>query len=492
MKPWNALFPVALGILILLTPPAPVRAASMAALTVAPQSRDEQIGAEVAKQVEEEIGIYDQPLTSDYVEAIGARLVSNLEDNQFTFKFSIADQFEPNAFALPGGWVYISRGLLVLANREDELAGVIGHEIAHVTERHAAARQRRGILGGVLQIPGAIVGAVVGEDIGRLLNAPIETIGHVSLATYSRSQERESDEVGMRLAARSGYDPAALADILANVEADVEMLTGETHEFSFFDSHPATPERVADITSEAQNIQWSPQAPIAPAPRGFLRKLDGLWFDVNPAQGVFRDRQFYQPDLGFTVTFPEGWTTLNTPRLVGAYTGEQEAVALIALAGDEDPSAYGARFVARLREEHQVEPLESRAVERDEWTGFYVTVEEGASRGDEPSYLHYLWARMQGVTYQVVAAGSDRYREALREMALSMRPLEEGDWESITGLRVRVVEARDGEALAQLGERTGNRWTPEYTALVNDLPPGQPLRSGTLVKIVLREQYRPR
>ena len=131
-------------------------------------------------------------------------------------------------------------------------------------------------------------------------------------------------------------------------------------------------------------------------------------------------------------------------------------------------------------------------MEGDQWTGYYVTVEEGESRGNERSYLHYLWARVQGVTYQVVAAGSDRYREALREMVLSLRPLAEGDWGSIAGLRVRVVEARDGETFGQLGERTGNRWTPEYTALVNNLPPGQPLRPGTLIKMVRRETYRPR
>jgi predicted Zn-dependent protease len=465
--------------------------ASMVALPATAQTRDEQIGAETAKRVEEEIGIYQAPLTSGYIEAIGSRLVGNLEDNQYTFRFHLVDQFAPNAFALPGGWVYVSRGLLVLANSEDELAGVIGHEITHVTRRHSASRQRRGILGGILQIPGNIVGVVVGEDLGQLVNAPLNTVSKISLASYSRGQENEADRLGMRLAARSGYDPTALAAILAHLQADVEMLTGERRESSFFDSHPTTPDRVANVTEEAEDLQWSTRPPIATEGREFLRRLDGLWYDENPAQGVFRGDQFLQPDLGFTITFPAGWTTLNTPSFVGAYADEQRAVALVAIAGNEDPATYGARFVARLREEHQAEPLESQAVESDEWTGYHVTLQERESRGGERSYLHYLWARMNGVTYQLVGAGADRYREELREMALTMRPLAAGDWESIAALRVRVSEARDGETLAQLGERTGNRWTPEYTALINDLAVSQPMEAGTLVKIARRERYRP-
>ena len=121
----------------------------------------------------------------------------------------------------------------------------------------------------------------------------------------------------------------------------------------------------------------------------------------------------------------------------------------------------------RLYDEHGAEPSESRAVESDEWKGYHVAVEEEAPRGGERSYLHYLWARLGGVTYQLLGAGADRYRPVLRDTALSLRPLADEDWESIAALRVRVVEARDGENLAQLGERTANRWKPEYTALIN-------------------------
>jgi len=460
-------------------------------LNLLSESQEIQLGKEADPSIVAQYGIYDDPKIAKFVDEMGQKMAKVSHRPNLKFTFRIVDSPIINAFALPGGWVYFSRGLLVLANSEDELAGVIGHEITHITDRHSTRSASRGILGGILQVPGNIVGAVVGEDVGRLLNAPISTISQISLASYSRGQENEADRLGMRLAARSGYDPVALADILAHLETDVEMLTGEVRESSFFDSHPTTPDRVATINDEAEDIQWSPQAPLAAKGQEFLRRLDGLWYDVNPAQGVFHGHQFYQPDLGFTITFPAGWTTLNTPSYVGAFAEEERAVALVAIAGDEDPSTYGARFVERLWKEHRAEPLESRAVESDGWSGYHVTVEEGESRGGDRSYLHYLWVRVGDVTYRLAGAGADRYREQLRNTALSMRPLSEDDWESIAALRVRVIQARDGESLAQLGERTGNRWTPEYTALINDLAANQAMEAGTLVKIARREQYRP-
>lgn len=113
-----------------------------------------------------------------------------VNDPRWPFRFQIVNQSEPNAFAIPGGGIYVSRGLLALVEREDELAGVLAHEIAHVTQRHSAKQQRKGILPGLLSLPGNVVGNVVGEDLGALINAPIDTVGGAWLSHYSRSQER--------------------------------------------------------------------------------------------------------------------------------------------------------------------------------------------------------------------------------------------------------------------------------------------------------------
>ena len=121
--------------------------------------RDVEQGAEMAKLVEKQIGLYSFAKTEQYLQAVGARLVATVNDPRWPFSFKIADQEEPNAFAIPGGGIYVSRGLLALVNREDELAGVLAHEMMHVTERHSAREQRKGILPGLLSIPGNLVGA---------------------------------------------------------------------------------------------------------------------------------------------------------------------------------------------------------------------------------------------------------------------------------------------------------------------------------------------
>src|SRR5205807_1569521 len=154
----------------------PVMSAQAQLLGSSAQSDIKQ-GAEVEKLVEKQIGLCSAPATEAYLREVGKRLATTVKDSRWDFRFQIADQKEPNAFAIPGGGIYVSRGLLILVNKEDELAGVLAHEIAHVTQRHSANQQRRGFLPGLLTLPGKLVGSVVSDDLGNLINAPIETVG---------------------------------------------------------------------------------------------------------------------------------------------------------------------------------------------------------------------------------------------------------------------------------------------------------------------------
>ena len=181
--------------------------------------RDIEQGAEVAKLVEQQIGLCSLPETQGYLQQVGGRLVAAAGDPRWKFTFQIVDQEEPNAFAIPGGGIYVSRGLLILTEREDELVGVLAHEIAHVTQRHSARQQRKGILPALLSLPCRVVGGVASEDFGALINAPVDVVGGVWLSRYSRSQESEADRIGIRTAAQAGYDSAALADILLRPRA---------------------------------------------------------------------------------------------------------------------------------------------------------------------------------------------------------------------------------------------------------------------------------
>ena len=217
---------------------------------------DKKLGAENAELVEAQMGLYMDKELTDYVRKIGDRLVDELDKNPFEFQFHIADEGVPNAFALPGGYVYVTRGLLSLITKEDELAGVMGHEIIHVTQRHSIKQMRTSVLPRMLEIPGAIVGTVVNEDLGNLLNMPISTSNTLLLSSYGRKHESESDNKGVTLASKAGYDPGALKSILDRISKTIEAITEEEEKKSYFSSHPYTPDRIKNIDKVEAKLKW--------------------------------------------------------------------------------------------------------------------------------------------------------------------------------------------------------------------------------------------
>ncbi|MEM9303083.1 MAG: M48 family metalloprotease [Pseudomonadota bacterium] len=450
---------------------------------------EEQIGAKVAGDVLNQIGLYDSEGLQRYVTAVGNRLVAELGETPYEFRFGVIEQFEPNAFAAPGGYIFISRGLLSLMNSEDELAGVLAHEISHVTERHFARRAGRSVVPGLLSLPGKAVG-VVSEDLGNLINAPIDVAGEVFIATYSRSQELEADREGMRLAARAGYDPVALAAALDRLSKSVELATGESEKFRYTDSHPSTPTRLADIDSEGGRLTFESRPTIA-GDSGYFGQIDGLWWGLEvPSRGIFEGQQFLHPDLNFTMTFPEGWETLNTPRFVGAV--DREAPALIVAGGmyaPVDPAQLGESLVEKMSEKGEMVPAEARRVTigTAKWPAYLVRFEDAT--GDETVNIYYLFVTNPEMTFTVIGFGADRYRDVLQGAALSMRNLTEEERESIAGLRVRIVEAQASESLDALAERSDSVVSAQAIAVINGLDAGGELPTGQAVKVILREPY---
>ena len=450
--------------------------------------RDIELGVEVAKQVEQQIGLYSSPEANAYLQQLGARLVAAANDPRWKFTFQIADQPEPNAFAIPGGGIYVSRGLLALVNREDELAGALAHEIVHVTKRHSAREQSRGFLPGLLSIPGNLVGNVVSEDLGSLINAPIETVGGAWLSRYSRSQENEADRLGVAIAAKVGYTPVALADILTRIDGVVKSQTGKEQQFSMFDSHPMTETRLENIRKRASDLTVATKSPVASDPASLFAKFDGMALDENPDQGVFQKDQFLHPALGFTITLPAGWKHRNTPQYLISAHPQKEAMLLMGVAGPEsDPETTGQKFISRMRSKARTEPVSTRKASLGEFPAFVATYLDQSGR--KPVSLHFVWVAMAGKTYQMIGLAPEKDKETLRAAALTLRPLTASDRSSITAKRLRAVPAKQGETLQTFAARTQNSWTPAYTALVNGLATTVTLNEGQLLKIAREEPW---
>lgn len=461
------------------------------------EEQEVKAGEEAAEQVASEMGLVQDAALTAYVAAIGERVAAYAPPRNLTYSFGIVDQDEPNAFALPGGYIYVSRGLLAVANSEDELATVIAHEVVHVAARHHAQRQARATGAGLLALPGLLAGALIPGPVGDLMSASVALAGGGFLAGHSRSQEREADRVGQEIAARAGYQPKALADFLVTLERDsalrLERLGEERRMPGFFDTHPSTPKRASEAAQRADAIAWTAQPAIAGGRNVFLRRLDGILVGENPAEGVFEGQRFMHPDLDLTLVFPDGWRTVNTRRAVGALseTGDLQIVLQHQGPGN-DPREASAAFFQEATEQMRIEVARLDAVEIN---GRRAVRGQAVAHGRRGSLnLDLSWIAHGGSVYLisglVETAYTDEHGALFGRVVHSFRPLEPRERERIRETRLRVRAARADEGLESLGRRTQNVWDVEQTAMANALSRGVVLTEGQLVKIGQQQHYR--
>ena len=447
---------------------------------------DQQLGAEGAQMVAVTMGMVNVPVTNEYVNQVGDRLLATV-GQPFDFKFQIIDSHIPNAFALPGGYVYVTRGILAILNSEDELAGVMGHEIMHVLERHSVKQMKKSIVPILLQVPGKIV-TLVNKDYGHLINAPITSGSQAFLAKYSRGQENEADMNGVEIMSKAGYNPLALAIALENLAKEVEMITGEEEQKSYMSDHPYTPKRVSNIQKKAENLQWSQKPGIVEGKLGFYKKLEGLYFGQNPEAGIFEDNQFLHLDMDFTITFPEEWVQENTPLVITAKEPNGRGMISVGLEPEfGDPSEYAEKLIKTVQNKHKTSPDRSEPVEINGLKGHVVTYTEKTESGNAAT--HSLWLNIHKQTFQLVGIGFEEQRTALREIALSIRKLSDIEKGSYFGYKIKAVTAKEGESIEELSKRTQNYWDVAFTAIANNIPNNKKFSEGAAVKIVVKELY---
>ena len=278
-----------------------------------------KIGARLhPKIIEEYGGVYNDARVKAYVESVMQRIANASDDPNQAYRITVLDTPIVNAFALPGGYTYVTRGLLALANNEAELAGVIGHEISHVTARHSVKRQSTAqgtaVLAAVL---GAVVSSASGVDVG-LTQDLINIGGGALLAGYSREQEYEADNLGIAALARAGYEPHAQADFLESLGRYAAYKSGRDGKSStgWFDSHPNTRERV-EKASEKADAKKLPTSTQVNASR-YLSVIDGLLYGDGVEQGVVNGRRFSHPDLRISFKVPPGFQLTNSADKVTA------------------------------------------------------------------------------------------------------------------------------------------------------------------------------
>ncbi len=460
------------------------------------QEKEAELGAEAAKQVEAEMGLVTDARLVSYVSSVGKRLAAHAPRENLEWKFAILDLEEPNAFALPGGWVYVSRGILELANSEDELALVIAHEIVHVAARHHAERHARATGLGILALPGMLAGAVIPGVAGDLVQAPFAVAGAGAIASYSRDQERESDTLGQEIAAKAGYDPAALASFLETMTKATDLRVDVPRRApSWLDTHPSTAGRATSTAKHARELDFTPAPAIASGTDGFLRRIDGLMVGENPAEGIFEGQRFLHPDLGLTLVFPDGWSTVNSRTAVGAVSKGRDAQVVLRHAGEgNDPREAASVFLTEASKKMRVDVARLDSLEVNGLPAVRGQAVVG-SRGQSAS-LDLAWIALDGSVYQIAGivakAYTDAHRKTFGGVIESFRRLTPAERSGVKVTRLRLRPAAGDEDPASFRSRTGSAWTPEETAVFNALPLGAKLPEGRLLKVALREPYRGR
>ncbi|MEE8580047.1 MAG: M48 family metalloprotease [Myxococcota bacterium] len=455
------------------------------------EDKEKEIDAEAAKQVAEQIGLVEAPELHAYVTAIGEKMASYSPRKGIEYSFNVVEMAEPNAFALPGGHIYVSRGLLVAVNSEAELANVIGHEIGHVAARHAAQRDARAKTVGLLTLLGVVAAAASGAtDVAVGLGQFGGLAGAGLIAAYGRDQEREADQIGQDLAAQAGVDPAGMADFLRTLDKLTRLHSGASRLPSFFDNHPSTPERVAETATRAQVLRWTPAFAIAGTRAAYLKRLEGIAVEEPAAEGVIRDDRFLHAALDFSLRFPHGWTVENQHARVIAVSPRRDALVLLELQGEgEDPQVAAQAYA----EENKFRLLSGSPIRIGNLAAFRARTLIQSPGG--PTAAEVTWVAHGGRIFRLsggtVRIRFQKYEGVFRSFARSFRPLQAGELEKIDELRLRVAVAREGEGLAELSRRTGNEWGLNQTAVMNGLVSSDTLREGQLVKIALRERYRP-
>ncbi|MEM7045757.1 MAG: M48 family metalloprotease [Pseudomonadota bacterium] len=463
-------------------------------LTAMSPEQEKAVGKEQHPKILQQFGgEYDDPDLKAYVDEIGDRLkvVSELPDLDFTFTLLNSDVV--NAFALPGGYVYISRGLMALAENEAEVAGVVAHEIGHVTARHSAQRYSRGVLaqGGVFA---ATIGAAIlgGGNLAKTVQEIGGTGAQAYLAGYSREQEFQSDELGVRYLTRAGYDPIAMSTFLEKLgeqSALSRKLAGKEDgpdpSTSMFATHPRTPDRVRRA---AENAAKTEAAAGRVGRDEYLQRIDGMVYGDDPAQGFVRGRAFIHPELRFAFEAAEGFRLQNSPRAV---VGQDQAGNGLRFDAAKMQSSNLRDYMARewakelkIQSLNQISRLEvdglpavSAGTSGKTKDGKTVDVGLAAIQVEPGSVYRFLFISPGGASSAEARAAKDTVE--------SFRVLSEAEAARYKPKRIKVVRAGAGDSTATFARQMDVDNLPEEQfEVLNGLDADEQPSSGELVKLI--------
>ncbi len=420
-------------------------------------------------------GLYPDPEVQAYVNGLGRRLAAKSERPSLPWSFKVVDDPAVNAFALPGGYIYVTRGIMAHLRSEAELVAVMGHEIGHVTGRHSASQMSKQ----TLAMGGLVLGMAVKPELQEFAGLAQQGLGLLFLK-FGRDDENQADELGLRYMTRVDYDPREMLGVFGILDGVTRAEGGGARMPDWLSTHPSPGNRLTRIQGQ---IAATGASGTVVKRAEYLRRLDGMVFGENPREGFFRENAFYHPDLRFQVSFPRGFQTQNQKQAVVGVSEAQDALIALTLAAAASAEEAARQFFSQ-------EGVQAGRSGRDTigglpaYTSFFeAATEQGALLG-EVSFVSY-----DGKVYQLMgyapAARFSAYQRAFDASLRSFSRLTDSRYLNVQPKRLELVSLERQMALPEFGRAYPSTVELGTIGLINGVGANQMLPGGELAKRVV-------
>jgi predicted Zn-dependent protease len=443
-------------------------------LALIPQSQEIEMGQSAASEVASTIGIYEDQAATSYVAEIGRALAAKSERPGLPWKFQIADEPVVNAFALPGGFIFVTRGLMTHLESEAQLASVIGHEIGHVTARHSVNQMSKASL------------AQLGLAVGMAVSDTVRSLGQIGafglkllFLKYSRDDERQADQLGFRYMVEGGYDARAMPQVFATLERVSDASGGDPLP-SWLATHPTPDSRVEHI--EQLIAQGHPPAGVVDQ-RDYLGVVDGMVYGADPRQGYFDGETFKHPALRFRMQVPAGWKAQNLAQALVAEAPGGAAGFQMTLTGAASP-AEALQGFGKNQGVSSATPIDLGATNLPSSSAQF---RGHTDSGDVTGLVSFV--AHAGKVFQLLGlakAGQEAsFDPAFRAIIGSFAPLTDAAARAVEPARIKVVTVPAAMTFAAFAAGHAGALSPAQLALLNQVTVDTRLAVGQRVKVVI-------
>ena len=452
------------------------------------QTREVELGRSAHDDITQQMGVYDDEELQQYVVEIGRELADVSHRPDLPWTFTIIDSPVVNAFALPGGFIYVTRGLMTHLGDESELAGVLGHEVGHVTARHSVQAYT--------QATSAQMGLMLGQIFVPAMRSPYGAPGLGDVAAqglgllflkFGRDDEKQADRLGAEYAAHSGWNPNGVGGMLTTLSriADTTDRRGTPNWLS---THPDPADRVLDVTGTVDGLLADvvDESELRVRRDQFLDRIDGMYYGDNPEQGITIGQEFLHPVLMFAFTFPDGWEIQNNPEMVVANeSGQDHYMVLRASSGSgrsldqvADKEMTDAGFHRDQGQDTEINGL-------DAYLGLYSRTQQAT----QTMIAQVAHIRHDRTVYMLgVFANADRYQSIERVVSGSLRsfrPLTQAEADKIKPNRVSIYTVRAGDTWEQLAQERDMVVEAQMLAIMNGYTVDEQPLPGVRIKTVV-------